>query len=133
MATVDLGTFDLFNPTDEHRMLRDTLRDFVKKEVEPQAEDHDRSEKFNLPLFRKMGELGLLGLQVPAEDGGGGADTLSYALVVEELVPGAPDVVHDLFAAILLQRRANTRREVIQHFVPAHTFPFALAALAHAF
>ena len=43
-------------------MLRDTVRAFVAAEVEPQALEHDRAERFNLPLFRKLGSMGLLGV-----------------------------------------------------------------------
>ena len=52
---------DIFNPTEEHLLIRNTLRSFVEKEVEPQALEFDRDERFNLPLFRKLGELGLVG------------------------------------------------------------------------
>ena len=44
---------DLFNPTEEHAALRRTIRDFVEREVDPQAAAHDRSESFNVDLFRK--------------------------------------------------------------------------------
>ena len=50
-------TIDLANPTEEHRMLREMVRDFVREEVEPQALEYDREEKFNLDLFRKLGEI----------------------------------------------------------------------------
>ena len=83
-------TFDLFNPTDEHAMLRDTLRDFVAAEVEPQALEHDRAERFNLPLFRKLGDLGLLGITVPAEDGGSGMDATAAVIAHEELSASDP-------------------------------------------
>jgi len=76
---------DLFNPTEEHSMLRRTVRDFVKNEVEPQALHHDRKEQFNLPLFRKLGELGLLGLTVPEKYGGTGLDALAAVIVHEEM------------------------------------------------
>ena len=82
--------FDLFNPTDEHRMLRRTLRDFVEREVEPQALEHDRHERFNVELFRRVGELGLLGLTVPAEEGGAGMDATAAVLVHEELSASDP-------------------------------------------
>lgn len=87
---VDLKTFDLFNPTSEHAMIRETLRSFVKDEVEPQAHEFDRHEKFNLPLFRKMGELGLLGITVPEQYGGGGQDALAAVIVHEELSASDP-------------------------------------------
>lgn len=82
---VDLAEYDLFNPTPEHSMIRETVRSFVATEVEPQAHEHDKKEKFNLPLFRKMGELGLLGLTVPDAYGGAGMDALAAVIVHEEL------------------------------------------------
>lgn len=84
--TVDLKKFDLYNPTEELAMLRQTVRDFVKKEVEPQALEHDRKELFNLELFRKLGrDLGLLGITVPEEYGGPGLDGMAAVIVHEEL------------------------------------------------
>src|ERR687897_457479 len=74
-----------FDLTDEQRLLRDTVRDFARKEVAPVAEELDRTKAFPYELVSKMGELGLMGIPFPAEHGGGGADTLSYALTVEEL------------------------------------------------
>ena len=58
MAESDWRRIDLFAPTPEHALLGDTLRDFVSREVEPQAAEHDRSETFNHALFRRAGELG---------------------------------------------------------------------------
>lgn len=77
--------FDLFNPSEEHKMLRETVRAFVQSEVEPQALEHDRKEIFNLPLFRKLGELGLLGITVPDTYGGSGMDASAAVIVHEEL------------------------------------------------
>ena len=77
--------FDLFNPTEEHRMLREMVRSFVRSELEPQAQEFDKKEEFNLPLFRKLGELGLLGITVPEEFGGSGLDATAACLVHEEL------------------------------------------------
>lgn len=85
MSQVELYQFDLANPTPEHAMLRQTLQQFVKDEVEPQAHEYDRQEKFNLPLFRKLGELGLLGITVPEEFGGTGLDALAAVIAHEEL------------------------------------------------
>ena len=81
---------DFANPTDEHRMLRETVRAFVEAEVEPQALAHDRAERFNLPLFRKLGELGLLGLTVPEAYGGSGMDATAAVIVHEELSASDP-------------------------------------------
>jgi isovaleryl-CoA dehydrogenase len=81
---------DLYNPTEEHKMLRDTVRAFVKAEVEPQALEYDRDEKFNLPLFRKLGEMGLLGITVKEEHGGSGMDPMAAVIVHEELSASDP-------------------------------------------
>lgn len=86
----DFRSFDLFNPTPEHKMLRDMVRSFVESEVEPQALEYDRKEKFNLPLFRKLGDLGLLGITVPEEFGGSGQDAISAVIAHEELSASDP-------------------------------------------
>ncbi len=74
-----------FEFTDEQRLLRDTVRDFARQEVAPIAEELDRTKSFPYELVAKMGELGLMGIPFSEEYGGGGADTLAYALAVEEL------------------------------------------------
>lgn len=80
----------LINPTPEHAMLRETLQAFVKSEVEPQAHEFDRKEQFNLPLFKKLGELGLLGITVPENLGGAGLDATAAVIVHEELSSSDP-------------------------------------------
>jgi alkylation response protein AidB-like acyl-CoA dehydrogenase len=74
-----------FELSDEQRLLRETVRDFARGEVAPVAEELDRTKAFPYELVAKMGELGLMGIPFPEEYGGGGADTLSYVLAVEEL------------------------------------------------
>jgi short-chain 2-methylacyl-CoA dehydrogenase len=74
-----------FDLSDEQRLLRDTVRDFANQEVKPVAEELDRTKSFPYELVAKMGELGLMGIPFPEQYGGGGADTLAYALAVEEL------------------------------------------------
>ena len=74
-----------FNLTDEQRLLRDTVRDFARAEVAPVAGELDRTKSFPYEIVEKLGALGLMGIPFPPEYGGGGADTLSYALAVEEL------------------------------------------------
>ncbi len=74
-----------FELSDEQRLLRDTVREFARQEVAPVAEELDRTKAFPYELVAKMGELGLMGIPFPQSYGGGGADTLSYALAVEEL------------------------------------------------
>ncbi|MBX6353847.1 MAG: acyl-CoA dehydrogenase [Thermoflavifilum sp.] len=71
--------------TREQRMIRDTVREFAEAEIAPHAAEWDRTEHFPVEVFRRMGELGLLGLPIPEEYGGAGADMISYCLAVEEI------------------------------------------------
>jgi isovaleryl-CoA dehydrogenase len=81
---------NLFAPSDEHRLLAETVHAFVTQEVEPQAAQFNREERFNLALFRRAGELGLLGLTVPENDGGAGLDAVAAVLVHEALSAADP-------------------------------------------
>lgn len=74
-----------FDLTDEHRLIRDTVREVAQGEFAPRAHDVDETSRFPAENFTRLGEMGLMGLPIAAEYGGGGADTLSYAIVVEEL------------------------------------------------
>lgn len=76
---------DLANPSEEHQMLREMIRDFVQEFVEPQAHEYDKKEQFNIELFRELGELGLLGITVPEEYGGAGLDAVAATIAHEEL------------------------------------------------
>lgn len=76
----DIAKMDLFNPTPEHKHLRETLRSFVESEVDPQALEHNRKELFNIPLFKKLGDLGLLGITVDPEYGGSGMDAVAAVI-----------------------------------------------------
>ena len=71
--------------TDEQRAIQSLARDFADGEVAPVAVELDRDKRFPYELVERLGGLGLMGVPYPEEYGGGGADTLSYALVVEEL------------------------------------------------
>jgi isovaleryl-CoA dehydrogenase len=81
---------DLYNPTDEHSMLRQTVRDFVNAEVDPQAAEYDRKEMFNLKLFRRLGELGLLGITVGDNYGGSAMDGVAAVIAHEEISASDP-------------------------------------------
>jgi len=74
-----------FELTDEQNLLQSTVRDFARAEVAPVAEELDREKRFPYEIVEKLGGLGLMGIPFPEEYGGGGADTLSYVLAVEEL------------------------------------------------
>lgn len=74
-----------FELTKEQKMIRQMVRDFANNVIAPRAIEIDTEAKFPKDIFDQMGELGLLGLPLPEEYGGSGADTISYALAVEEI------------------------------------------------
>ncbi|OGO28887.1 MAG: acyl-CoA dehydrogenase [Chloroflexi bacterium RBG_16_54_11] len=74
-----------FDLTDEQRMWRSAVHDFVAREVKPKAHEVDETSEFNWPAVRKMGPLGLLGLNITEEYGGAGVDAVSAAIAIEEL------------------------------------------------
>ncbi len=121
MSERDLSEFNLINPTESHSMLREMVRDFVEKKVELQALEHDKNEKFNLNLFRELGEMGLLGLTVPEEYGGSGLDTVSTIIVHEELSSSDPAFTLSFLAHSMLTANNlsfNGSEEQKQRFLP---------------
>ena len=74
-----------FDLSDDHELLRRTVRDFAEQEVAPVAEELDREKRFPYEIVAKMGALGWMGIPFPEDVGGAGGDTLAYALAVEEL------------------------------------------------
>jgi alkylation response protein AidB-like acyl-CoA dehydrogenase len=74
-----------FDLSPDHELIRRTVRDFAEQEVAPVAEELDREKRFPYEIVAKLGELGLMGIPFPEEYGGAGADSLAYALAVEEL------------------------------------------------
>src|SRR5215470_14470457 len=74
-----------FELSNEHRLIQNTVRDFAQQEVAPAAEELDREKRFPYEIVAELGELGLMGIPFPEEYGGGGGDTLAYAIAVEEL------------------------------------------------
>ncbi|TSA25972.1 MAG: acyl-CoA dehydrogenase [Bacteroidetes bacterium] len=71
--------------TEEHEMIRKTVRDFAEREIRPVAQELDEKGEFSLPLTKRMGELGLFGLITETKYGGSGMDMLAYVIAVEEL------------------------------------------------
>jgi short/branched chain acyl-CoA dehydrogenase len=69
----------------EHELIRATVREFAERRVAPVAEELDREKRFPYELVAELAELGLMGMTIPEEYGGGGTDTLSYAIAIEEL------------------------------------------------
>jgi isovaleryl-CoA dehydrogenase len=80
----------LFNPTEEHALLRKTVAEFARREVDPQAAEHDVLGRLNVGLFRRLGELGLLGITVPVDDDGAGMDAVAAVIVHHELAKHDP-------------------------------------------
>ncbi|MGE0823862.1 MAG: acyl-CoA dehydrogenase family protein [Candidatus Binatia bacterium] len=107
-----MSAIDLFSPTPEHSLLRQTVRDFAREQVEPQALVHDRDERFNVALFRQLGELGLLGITVGTEYGGAGMDAVAAVIVHEELSAADPGfclayLAHSMLFVNNFYRNAN--------------------------
>ncbi len=71
--------------TPEQELVRETVRTFARERVAPLAEELDRESRFPYELVAELAELGLMGMPIPEEYGGGGTDTVSYALTIEEL------------------------------------------------
>jgi glutaryl-CoA dehydrogenase len=97
-CTVFMASQDLFQSpdyfglddllTDEHKLIRETVRSYVKKEISPIIEDYAQRSEFPQHIVRQLGELGCFGPTVPVEYGGGGMDYISYGLMMQELERG---------------------------------------------
>jgi short-chain 2-methylacyl-CoA dehydrogenase len=74
-----------FDLSDDHRLIRRTVREFAEGEVAPVAEELDRDKRFPYDIVRQLGDLNLMGIPFPERYGGAGADTLAYTIAVEEL------------------------------------------------
>jgi isovaleryl-CoA dehydrogenase len=88
--------------TDEHALLRQTVRQFVQTQVEPQAMAHDESGTFNTKLLRDLGNLGLIGVTIPESDGGAGMDAVASCIVHDELAYADPGFTLGYLAHALL-------------------------------
>src|SRR5713226_4203419 len=74
-----------FSLSDDQRLIRDTVREFMEAEVRPVIRQYDREETFPAAEMRKLGEIGCCGMLVPEEWGGAGVDTISYVVMLEEV------------------------------------------------
>ncbi len=88
--------------SDEHELLRKTVRQFVQNRVEPQAMAHDESQTFNTALLRELGALGLVGVTIPDADGGAGLDAVASCIVHDELAYADPGFTLGYLAHALL-------------------------------
>mmetsp|Transcript_9109 Transcript_9109/g.13711 ORF Transcript_9109/g.13711 Transcript_9109/m.13711 type:complete len:421 (-) Transcript_9109:175-1437(-) len=116
-----LASYDLFNPTPEHAQLRSMIRNFCDQEVLPQAIEYNRKEVFNVDLFRKLGDLGVLGITVAEEYGGAGMDATAAVIVLEELNASDPSVSIAYLAHAMLfcnNLNQNGSHELKQKYLP---------------
>ena len=74
--------------TEEHKMIRDSVRNYVKKEISPIIEDYAQKAEFPQHIVKQMGDLGCFGPTIPEKYGGGGLDYISYGLMMQELERG---------------------------------------------
>ena len=115
MDSEDWQRLDLYAPTPEHAAFRHSLDEFVAREVEPQAGEHDRSETFNLDLFHRAGELGLLGVTIPEEYGGVGLDASAAVLLFDGLAASDPGFALAVLAhSVLFAQNLNVNGNELQ-------------------
>lgn len=116
-----MSDLPIFPLTSEHKMLRDATRDFAQKEIAPIAAEFDESGEFPAKTVKKMGEMGLMGIEVPEKYGGSEMDSLAYVLALEEIckVDAAHGVImsvnNSLYCHGILKFGSEAQRE---KFVP---------------
>ncbi|MDB5262980.1 MAG: acyl-CoA dehydrogenase [Adhaeribacter sp.] len=92
MATDTTGTVDYFNLddllTEEHKLVRQTMRDFVRREISPNIERWAQEAHFPKEIVRKFGEVGAFGPTIPEAYGGGGLDNIAYGIIMQEIERG---------------------------------------------
>ena len=106
--------------TDEQKAIVEMVRNFVDKEIIPNAEEYDHEDKFPEPIVEQMKELGLFGVTIPEEYGGMGLDLTTYAMIVEELSRGwisISGVVNTHFIGSYLLMKFGTDEQK-QYFLP---------------
>ena len=107
---------------EEEKQLRDVCREFAHREIAPYAEEHDHNETFNLKTFKKMGELGVLGITADPDYGGVGAGALAATLVMEEFGKACPALTLSYLAHAILcvnNLQQNGNKEQKEKFLPS--------------
>ncbi|RKL68506.1 acyl-CoA dehydrogenase [Salipaludibacillus neizhouensis] len=111
-----------FSFTKEQEMVREMVRDFAQKEIAPIADEIDRTGRFPIEVFEKIGKLGLLGIPFPEKYGGAGGDTTSYILAVEEIGKICGSTGLSFAAAVSLGASPiyafGTEEQKQQHLIP---------------
>ncbi len=115
----------LFKLTDEQVMIQAMVREFSRKVIAATAAERDRTKEFPADNLKKMGELGLMGMMVPAEYGGEGADTISYVLALSEIAYSCAStaVIMSVHNSIVCQSilRYGTEKQKSKYFKPLCT------------
>jgi alkylation response protein AidB-like acyl-CoA dehydrogenase len=132
VAVETAQTRDLSALTEEERVVRDTVRDWARREVLPGAAERDEAERYDISLFHRAGELGLTGLPYPEAYGGAGMGSFAWALAAEEI--GAADMglavsfsVHILSQLCIFASGSEAQK---QRFLPPMTAGRELGAFA---
>jgi alkylation response protein AidB-like acyl-CoA dehydrogenase len=110
-----------FDLTDEQRMLRDMVREFSEKEIKPRAAEIDRTDEFPWDLWKRMAELGLLGMTLPPDYGGSGMDIVSWAIAQEEMARASVVVADIQLLGTLMQNmilKNGTEAQKQKHLPP---------------
>ena len=118
--------------TDAQRLAAETVRAFADKEVAARAAEIDRTDEFPRDLYRRLADLGLLGMTLPATYGGAGVDTLTWTLCQEELARGSAAVAHGqllctILSELLLVHGSEAQR---RRWLPAMARGEAICAIA---
>jgi len=107
--------------TEEQKQLVDVCRSFAKNEIAPYAEEHDTNETFNINAFKKMGELGLLGITADPEYGGAGMGATAATIVMEEFGKACPGLTLSYLAHSMLcvnNVETNASKEQKEKYLP---------------
>ncbi len=110
-----------FELTKEHKLIKSQVREFMKKQIAPQAEEIDRENRFPKGLWKQLGDLGILGVCVPEAYGGSGYDILAGVLATAEIARVCPAIslsygAHSNLCADNLARNGNERQK--QKYLP---------------
>jgi butyryl-CoA dehydrogenase len=92
-----------FELSDAQRMMKEMVRDFAEKEIKPRAADIDKTDEFPWDLWRRMADLGLIGMTLPTEHGGSGMDIVSWAIAQEEMARASVVVADIQLLSTLMQ------------------------------
>lgn len=110
-----------FELSDAQRMLREMVREFSEKEIKPRAAEIDRTDEFPWDLWKRMAELGLLGMTLPPEYGGSGMDIVSWAIAQEEMARASVVVADIQLLGTLMQNmilKNGTEAQKQKHLPP---------------